>query len=755
MGFAPIAPTGSGGILGAKKPKKPKEVKDTGHSGSYAEIVGVLSEGEIEGILQTYIDETPVTNPDNSSNFQGFFIESRTGTQNQNLLGGDADVTSETDVNQEVKNGFPITKRIINRNCDSIRIRLGVVLQEYPEKGGVLGSNVAFRIECKEGAGAWTTKFSDKITGRYSQLTEFEYQFDVSNMGGAINTFLIRVTRDTPQDTDEQRFQRQLQFQSFTEVVRTKLNYANSACARIKIDSTQFSSTPEFTFLVAGRRVAIPSNGTIVANRSINYVGTWDGTFVVPSKATVDPVWILYDLLINRRYGLGRSITERNINKYALYEISKYCNEVVPDGFGGYERRFACNVVIDGTEDAYKVIEGLRSIFRGFSYFANGAINFAADMPGTTVMQFTQADVEDGMFSYARTSLKSRHTVALVTYIDPNDFYKRAIETVEDPEGIALYGVRTLEISAFGCTSRGQARRAGLAALFTERLETETVTFKARAFAANCTPGMIIQCADARRAEIRYGGLIANYGTNYIDLDSPVIFLPGATYTVTIMLTDGSIQERTVNVGASNSDRLTVTSNWVGTPQIEGNWILSTVSVQPQLFRVLNRVTVAGSNDALFEITALEYQPGKYDAIEQGLAVKPRSIRITVPPVVSLPRNLAPGFQVFNVRGVRKYYLTATWDYPLTSTNIRDEYVTSYIVEYRRNEGDWVGTTSTVNNFIELPELPDDIYYIRVCSVDITGNVSKFVVSGAINVGAVNWDFSGVSIISGSYLVEH
>jgi predicted phage tail protein len=634
-------------------------------------------------------------------------------------------------------------------------------MQEFPENGGVLGSEMHFRIWVKQGAWDWEMRFNDVVKGRYSQLTEFEYFVPVDNLGGNRDQFIFRVELITPTDTDTQRYQRALRVQSYTEVTQTKLSYPNSAMVWVRVDAEQFSSSPNFGFLVKGRRIAIPTNATVDLNdRGLNFTGAWDGTFYTPLYACADPVWILYDLLTNTRYGLGRYIKFGNINRYSFYEISQYCNQLVSNGQGAQERRFLCNVVIDGTQDAYKVIESLRSIFRGFSYFMNGAISFVADMPGSVAMQFTQADILDGMFSYARTALKTRHTVAHVTWIDPLDFYRRAIEVVEDNEGIDKFGVRVLELSAFGCTSRSQARRAGLAALFTERIEVETVTFKARAYAASCTPGMIIRVHDARRAEIRYGGLIADYDVleNSITIDNPVNLSLAENYAINYTAQDGTIQERVINPSSTGNKMMIFGTNISASPlpQIEGNWIITSTTIEPQLFRVLNRVAVAGEEEMLYEITALQYEPQKFDAIENGWTLTPRQTRSRAPVITNKPIGVSAGFNILQpTPTTRSYTLIANWQRPITADGRIDEYTNSYLVEYRKGDsGDWVGTTSVTTLYHEITNLSTDVYYVRVAAIDLLGGTSVWVESSAVLVGTINTDLSFAGTHSSMLLME-
>jgi predicted phage tail protein len=748
------------GSGGKKKPKKPKEVADSGHSSSYATMLGIVSEGEIEGLVNgatsIYFNETPAQNSDGSQNFQSFSYDYRLGTQGQDKLPGFSDeIASETNVGAEVKNLFPLTRGIVNANLDLIRIRIGIVLQEYPSDGGVLGLSVQFRIYIKEGSGAFVLRLDQTIKGRYSTLTEFEYNFPVNNANGTIQNFSARIERVTPQDTDTTRYQRTLQWRTLLEVTETQLSYPNSAVFGFRFEAKQFESLPQIAVRIAGRKIAIPNNATPTTARGLQFSGLWNGTFYTPSVAIADPAWILYDLLTNTRYGLGRYINQSQVDKWSLYEISQYCNELVPNGEGGTEHRFQCHAFIENKDDAYKVIEAIRSIFRGFSYWMNGAIGFISDKPGYPVAQFTQADIENGMFSYSRTSLRSRHTLAIVTWVDPDDFYRRTVEVVEDPEGIAKFGVRELELSAFGCVSRGQARRAGLAALLTERLEQETVNFRVRAYGAYTKPGDIIRVADAKRADIRYGGLIADATSTTITLDNPVSLVVGESYTITVMLPDGAIAERVLTNSPGSYTTVNLVSALPQIPNSEANWIIASINIQPQLFRVLNRVPAAGSGEMLHEITALEYRADKFNAIEQGWQLAPRPAKNTVPLVVNVPRNIQLiSRTVFRASGEYTFTLDAAWDYPLNN-GVRDQFVTDYFVEYRRGvNGDWQGTKTVDSTNTQYEGLPTGTYYVRVAAIDINQNSSRWVESAALVQSSVNYNASFTNRLSTIFATE-
>ncbi|MFM6041559.1 MAG: host specificity protein J, partial [Dolichospermum sp.] len=689
-------------------------------------------------------DETPIQNADDSLNFKDFTWDYRLGTQGQSRIPGFADeVTSETSVNTEVKYNLPVTRTITNANLDIIRIRLGIILQEYPPGGGVLGLNVGFKIWIKQGAGAFVLVGEGDLGGRFPTITEFEYAFAVNNALGTVSNFSVRVERTTPQDTDETRYQRILRWQSYVEATEIKLAYPNSALFGFGFKAAEFQSLPQVSLKLAGRKIRIPSNATPTTTRGLTFSGIWDGTFVTPSVAVADPAWILYDLITNTRYGLGRYINQSQIDKWALYEISQYCNEYVPDGYGGTEHRFQCHLLLEGKDEAYKVIQQFLSIFRGFSYWISGAIGFVSDKPGSPVTQFTQSDIEEGMFSYTRTGLKTRHTVALVTWVNPDDFYRQSVEAIDDPNGIAKYGVREIEVSAFACTSRGQARRAGYATLLTDRLEQETVTFRCRAYGTYVKPGDIIRIMDSKRADIRYGGLIAASTTTSITLDNPVEILENEVYSLTVMLADGTIQERVVtNSPETAATVLTLDLALSSVPPPESNWILASSTVQPQLFRVINRVPSSGSTEIMHEITAIEYNPTKYSQIENGWSLDPLPPRRNPPVVVSMPRNIALSYQTLDL-----FDLNVVWDFPLLNGE-RDPFITSYRIELRLGDnGFWGNTRSETNTSTQFTNISAGKYYVRVAAIDLNGKSSPWLVSNPITLSKNNW----VSVFTSRY----
>lgn len=729
--------TPSGRGFGKAKQKKPTTIAQTQFSNSYVQMVGVISTGPIEGIVDwtrgIFIDGTPVANSDGSSNFANINIAATGGTMSQPRLAGFADtINSESYVGEEVKQNLgPITKKIVNRSLDAIRLSLGVVLQEYPSSGGVLGLSVVYRVWIKEGLGPFVLRGEEGISGRFASLTNFDRYFPVNNAGGTISEFQVRVERVTPQDTNLDQYQRVIQWQTYTEIVEAKIRYPGMAAVAMQLNADQFDSIPEVTFKIAGRVLELPSNATINPDRGLDYTGVWNGLFYQSSYACADPAWILYDLLYHPIYGMGRTIDRNWIDKWSFYELSKYCNQLVPNGYGGVERRFTANVVLAEAEDAWRVIDAFRSIFRGFAYYQSGAVAIAFDGPSSPVQQFTAADVEGGVFNYVRPPLNDRYSVANVVWIDPNDNYRQAIEVVEIPGLVAQYGYRALDMGAFACTSQGQARRAGLAAL----LQPETVTFKARRFSGFCRPGDVIRIADNRRSEAEVAGVVLTATTSAITLDRAVTLAAGVAYTLSLMLDERTLEDRAVLNGAGSYTALN-TAAFSATPPDGANWILMAAAIQPQLFRVVNVVPDPDSNYSLYEIFAIEYDPSKWGFIEQGWGLVPRPTRLETPTVVAVPRNVMASSSYLGTLPT----LVINWDAPINPDGSPNSFIAAYQLEYKRGvNGEWQDTKTTSSPGLELDGLvPGFAYVVRVASIGVDGRLSKWIEASAIELSEAN-----------------
>lgn len=731
---------------GFGKPKRPRQpnVQQTQSSRSYARALGVLSLGEIEGLQGghqgIFLDDTPLQNADLSYNFQGVAVDWRPGTQNQSRIPGFAEnVASERPVGQEVLQPLPVTRSIINPELDGVVVTVKVLLEEYPPDGGVLGSAMVFRLWVKEGNGAFVLRGEPNIIGRFNSPTEFQYFLPVSNLGGTVSNFQVRVERLTPQQSNTDRYRQILTWSSVTEIVETRLRYPHSALLAIQLDATHFESVPNFTFLVTGRKIKIPTNAGILPNRSLFYSGVWNGLFQQAAFACNDPAWILWDLLTSKLYGMGRTISESMLDKWAFYRLSQYCCEQIPDGFGGTEPRFACNVALDRADDAWRVVDLFRGIFRGFAYYQDGALSISADAPGTPEMAFSQADVVDGVFTYSSPPLADRYSVASVRWRNPQDNYSdEGRETVEIDSLIQQYGYRVIELDAFACTSRGQARRLGHAAL----LQPDSVTFRARAYGGQARPGMIIKILDSRRAAERLGGFIVDSTINTVTLDYPVVFRTGSTIQV-------GAEERAI---ASIAGMVVTTiTPFSAVPPAGASFAISTPDVVPQLFRVINVIPDAESDNTIFEIFAIEHNPSKFAAIEQGLSLQPIAYRNWAPKVVTPPNSLSlSSVTLGNVTS-----LLVGWRPPEVN-GVPDPFIRNYLVEWRRgSNGSWEDTRSTGAPGLEIGGLqPGYSYVARVAAQNSVGDTSLWIESAPIYLSPPNiyYDWSDAEATLGILL---
>lgn len=585
----------------------------------------------------------PDSRPELTQNFSNIMLYSFTGAAG----GSDTGINNEIPVQTEVKNNLEITRQFTSLTVNAVKVKLAFVLQRQDDQGNIFGERVNLRIWVKEPNSEFSIRLNTFYAGRYPSPTEVDFLIPLYSTPSQTNAnYAIKVEKLDAENNDP-KIQRQLTWVSYTQITHTSLRFPNTAIAGFKFNTEYFQRIPSVAIKLAGRKIQIPSNATIKDDlsgkpevRYLTFQGQWNGTFQTPSQACSDPAWILYDLLKHTRYGLGNYIDTTQIDKWGLYEISKYCNELIPDGSGGLEPRFSCNIKLEGKVEAYQVIQNLVSIFRGFAYWQAGAVSFVADKPNTVVHQFTQADIEEGSFLYSRSGLKTRKTIAVVSYLNPIDFFKKAVEVVEDPIGIQKWGIREMELEAIACTSRGQARRAGVAALLTNRLEQESVTFKARAFAAFVKPGDLIRIYDSKRTTARYAGIIKTATATTVTLDSPVNLPSGTTYKITVTtstlqipqieggnnLADPSqkqklrfkIAEATITSNGNNLTVLELQSPGFGSdvPPPESNWVIQGGDLSNTIYRVINRSPVQDSIEGLHEILAIEYNNNKYNFID-------------------------------------------------------------------------------------------------------------------------------------------
>lgn len=659
----------------------PTEAGDSLNSTQYANLLDLISEGEIQGLKDghksIYVDNTPLQNADGTYNFKNVTVTTRNGTQNQSYIPIAADVENEKPVSVQVQYGTPVVRSITSNTVNAARITItSPALQEFASNGDINGSNFSLDIQVQYNGGGYTTVQSDTVSGRSGDQFQRDYLVPLT---GAFPVD-VKVIR-TSADSGSAKIQNAFSWSSYTEITYAKLRYPNSALVALRVDAEQFNSIPSRSYLVRGIKVAIPSNATVDSTTGrLIYAGIWSGSFGA-AQWTTDPCWILWDLLTSTRYGFGDHIQASQLDKWAFYAASQYASALVPNGFGGTEPRFSCNVNIQTAEDAYKLINDMCSVFRAMPYWSTGALTVSQDAPADSAYLFTYANVSEAGFSYQGGSLKTRPTVAVVSYLNL-DTREIDYEVVEDQEAISKYGVVTREISAFACTSRGQAHRLGEWLLYSEWYENEVVSFTASIDAGVLVrPGQIIEISDPMRAGSRRGGRIRSATTTAVTVDDATGLALGAASQVSVILPNGSVESRAVTAIAGSV--LTVAVPFTTAPNANSVWIYQTTDIQTSTWRVLS---VQEQEGAQYAISALAYNASKYGYIERDLRLEPRDIT-NLNEIPDAPTNLQALEALYENNGRALSKLVLSW---AAAPGVND-----YRVRWRPENGNWTSSTQT------------------------------------------------------------
>ncbi|WP_324681643.1 TipJ family phage tail tip protein [Bibersteinia trehalosi] len=594
--------------------RTPYEAPETGRSKQLVRIVEVISEGEIQGFAATnggfvegdgeksiYFDNTPVRNSDNTHNFNNVQWQGRIGSQHQALLEGFNTTEKEVSVSTEVKKTTPITRTITDGKVGRVRLTLGVSsLFEQNDNGDTNGATVDFKIT----VGSRVLNLT--IDGKYS--SQYLKNLIIDNLPRT--PFTIKVERVQP-DSTSQRLQNKTIWASYTEIIDNQFTYPNTALIGIKFDSEYFSNIPTRTYDVLGIKVKVPSNYN---PQTRQYSGLWDGSFKI--AWTDNPAWILYDIVTSKRYGLGQRLGDFGADKWALYQVAQYCDQLVPDGFGKHEPRFTCNVWLTEQRSAYDVINDICSIFRAMPVWNGTTLTVIQDRPADPVWTYTNANVIGG-FSRQYSAMKARHNAIQVEYKDKDNNYETTIEYVSDDTAIRKYGLNLKKVQAFGCTSRGQAYRTGRWILETERLETETITFSVGAEGLMHLPGDIIRVADSHYAGTEIGGRVLAVNGRTVTLDRE-IQINGNSY---LSFINGNAQHSNIKINAVKGNVVTLASNPTGLETL-GIWSLTTEQITSRLYRAMS---IAENDDGSYTITALQHEPQKEEIVDNGASFEPRA----------------------------------------------------------------------------------------------------------------------------------
>lgn len=607
-----------------KKAHTPVEAKESGRSKQRIKIVEVLSEGEIEGLVDglksVYLDKTPIEAKDGSHYFKNVEIEGREGTQTQEVMQGFQAVEKEISVATEITKRTALTRTVTDANVNRLRLTLGVqALFEQNDQGDTHSATVEFKIT------VGTQQIPFTIKGKYN--SSYSRAIIVENLPRV--PFTIKVERITD-DSTSNRLANKTMWASYTEIIDAQFRYPNTAYIGVKFDSEYFNNIPGRTYEIYGIKVRVPSN---YDPETRTYTGLWDGTFKV--AYTNNPAWILMDIVTHKRYGLGDRLGEFSVDKWALYQIAQYCDQMIPDGFGGQEPRFTCNLWLTEQRSAYDVLSDLCSIFRAIPVWNGTELTFIMDRPSDPVWTYTNANVVGGQFSRQYSAMKARHNAIQVEYKDAENNYENTIEYISDDEQIRKFGLNLKKVTAFGCTSRGQAFRTGKWILETERLETETITFTVGSEGLMNIPGDIIRVSDNHFAGTNIGGRVQAIHGRTLTLDREIQF--SANHFLSYI--NAQAKHQKIRITAVSGKQVTLEHEPVGL-SLQGVWSLLTQTVASQLYRCM---TVTENEEGTYTIFALQHEPQKEEIVDNGASFEPRNTSvIKTPTLESLNAETTP-----------------------------------------------------------------------------------------------------------------
>ncbi|HCM9478725.1 TPA: host specificity protein J [Enterobacter roggenkampii] len=684
---------------GSSSSRTPTEQPDDLQSVAKAKILLALGEGEFAGGLTArdiYLDGTALENADGSQNFSGVAWEFRSGTQAQKYIQGIPGTENEINLGSEVSSSTAWTRTFTNTQLSAVRLRLKwPSLFKQEDDGDLVGYSVNYAIDLQTDGGTWQTVLNTSVTGKTTSGYERSHRIDLPQAG---STWTIRLRKITA-DANSAKIGDTMTLQSFTEVIDAKLRYPNTALLYIEFDSSQFNgSIPQISCEPRGRVIRVPDN---YDPETRTYSGTWTGAF--KWAWTDNPAWIFYDLVVSDRFGLGHRLTAANIDKWTLYQVAQYCDQMVPDGKGGNgtEPRYTCNVYIQDRNDAYTVLRDFAAIFRGMTYWGGDQIVALADMPRDVDYSYTLANIV-GKPRYSSSTTKTRYTTALVSWSDPGNAYADAMEPVFEQALVARYGFNQLEMTAIGCTRQSEANRKGRWGILTNNKD-RVVSFDVGLDGNIPQPGYIIAVADELLSGKVMGGRISAVSGRVIKLDRVADAAAGDR--LILNLPSGASQSRTIQ--AVNGESVTVTTAYSETPQAEAVWVVESDELYAQQYRV---VSVSDNDDGTFSITAAWHDPDKYDRIDTGAIIDQRPVSVVPPGNQSPPANIViSSFSVVQ-QNISVETMRVSWD--------QAQNAIAYEGQWRRNDGNWVNMPRSSTTSFDVPGIYAGRYLVRVRAIN-------------------------------------
>ncbi|WP_438308425.1 phage tail protein [Pseudomonas guariconensis] len=699
-----LPPEIAGAKGGSSKPKTPVEAPDSLRSTNIAKILLAVGEGEFEGTptaKDIYLDNTPLQDASGNMNFPGVKWEWRRGTVEQSYIQGIPAVESETSVNVELRSDTPWTRTLSNTQLSAVRLRFSWPrLVKQDSKGNTNGYTIEYAIDIATDGGAFVQAHRGAVSGKTTNGYQRSVRVDLPD---ATSGWVMRVRRITP-NANSGTIADTMTIAAYTEIIDEKLRYPNTALLYIQFDAEQFQNIPSVTVKCKARRWPVPSNYDPI-NRT--YTGTWDGTF--KQAWTNNPAFVTYGLCVEDRFGLGKRIKSWMVDKWEMYRIAQYCDQLVPNGVGGQEPRFLCDMNLQGKAEAWTLLRDLSAIYRGMVYWAQGSLFMQADMPRAQDFDyvFTRANVINGEFTYGGAERSTHYSRALVSYDNPANNYDTDVIPVTDVALQRRYQDRPIEISAIGCTRASEAQRRGKWALLSNN-QDRTVTFRTGMEGRIPLPGHVIPVADELLSGRPNGGRISAAAGRVVTLDRDTQVKPGDR--LIINLPNGSAQGRTVQ--SVNGRAVTVTTAYSVPPEPELQWAIDASDLAVQLFRVLKTSRTA---EGEYEITGLEFNPSKFAAIDTGAKLQERPISIIPITVVPPPASVTLSSASVVSQGIAVSTMTIDW--PAVQGAV------AYDVEWRKDDGNWVRLQRVGTTSVDVVGIYAGAYLARVRAVsafDIT-----------------------------------
>ena len=695
---------------GQKQPSRPSIADDTIASISRLKALYLLSAGEVKGLANgaasIMLEGTPLVDDNNNPNFENVEWEIRTGTVDQTHIAGMPSASNEIGVNVQLSSDTPYIRSISNTQLSSINVNISFpLLKNVTDKGDVVGVTVAYAIDVQTDGNGYVTMLNTSLTAKTSGRYQKTYNVKLPE---AQNNWQIRVRKITADGNNETLFNG-MQIDSIAEIIDAKLRYPCSALLYLSFDAKTFSNIPKLSVDMQGVYVQVPSNYDPVTRTS---TGIWDGTF--KQGYTTNPAWHYYDLITNKRYGLGDKIQPFMINKWALEHIARVCDEPVDDGKGGTEPRFTCNLYLQKAEDAYQVLQHIAGIFRGMSFWNGAQIVVDADTPRDAEYVITRANVINGAFIKTGSAASDRHTIAKVAWSNPANSYETEYVMVRNEQAIAEFGINILDLSAVGCTSEGQAYRMGLAALLAEINRTQTVSFAMGLDGSLPVVGSRLDIADMMFTGANNGGRISSVSANRkvitVDRDN----VPATVGDKLIVnLESGKAQERVIT--AINGRAITVALAF--DPVASQNvWAVNTAETPTMPFIVMS---ITQNEDATqYNYTAMQYDPSMQAQIDNGTIIEQRpAVPTNNPYIISAPETVTLDSRHRVEQSLTVTTLVITW------AQVKD--AVAYDVEWRKDDGDWIKLPRTGNISAEIDGVYSGNYLARVRAVSAFDAISK------------------------------